>query len=832
MQTVARLIQTFTPTHYNLSLTIEREQRIFNGTVTIEGISSGNEIRLHAKDLTIDSTVIDGHSATAIQADNDELVIAQDGLTAGAHIVAIGFSGTITDGMHGLYPCYFDHNGIKKELLATQFESHHAREVFPCIDEPEAKATFDVTLTTEHGITVLGNMPIKQQVVENKKLVTRFETTPRMSSYLLAWVTGELHKKSAVTDRGVKVNVWATVAQPAASLDFAVDIATRTIDFYEDYFGVDYPLAKCDHVALPDFSSGAMENWGLITYREVALLADPKTSGVSSKHFIATVIAHELAHQWFGNLVTMKWWDDLWLNESFADFVEHIAVDALHPEWDTWLDFILSRGIAALRRDAIDGVQSVHVDVRHPDEITTLFDGAIVYGKGARLMKMLRSFVGEDAFRHGLSDYFKKFAYQNTDGDDLWQALSDASGKDVASFMHAWITQPGYPVLQVKTDSLSQTQFFIGEHSPSTKLWPILLSPQPSNNLPVILDEFTVKLPIYPDQRFNIDDTGHFVTRYPSEHLHGLLEHVSDFSTIDRLTLLNDQSLLVRGRYEPSTVLIDLLEHYESETNDAVWSIMSLTLGELKKFVETDETAEKKLKTLSREVAQKEFDRLGFDETNDEPITDTKLRAIVLSMMLYSEDQVAIDRALRRFHITKLLELPAETRSLIMSAAVRFGDDRQIVDKLMEIYVKTPSAELREDIASAVTSTRSLATAKKLLRDCLNPEIIRPQDVTPWFIYLLRNRHTREVAWTWLRDNWQWVVDTFGGDKSYDEFPRYAASGLMTNKQFSEYKAFFEPMLTELSLKRAITMGISDISARLELMDEDGPAVREALRAL
>jgi len=833
MQKVSRLINSFTPEHYTLSVQLNRKDRSFSGTVTINGLSHEDDsVRLHAKDLEIETALIDGRKATTKRHENDELEIILSDTQAGKHIVVVGFSGKITDSMHGLYPCYFEHDGVKKELLATQFESHHAREVFPCIDEPEAKATFDLTLTTEKGVTVLSNTPVKTQNQQSGMLVTKFETTPRMSSYLLAWVVGEMHKKSTKTKRGIDVSVWATPAQPAESLDFALDIATRTIDFYETYFGVHYPLAKCDHVALPDFSSGAMENWGLITYREVALLADPKTIGVSGKHFIATVIAHELAHQWFGNLVTMKWWNNLWLNESFADFVEHIAVDTLHPEWNTWLDFILSRGIAALRRDAIDGVQSVQVDVHHPDEITSLFDGAIVYGKGARLMKMLHSFVGEDAFRRGIETYFKKFAYQNTEGDDLWEALSEASKKDVAGFMNTWIAQPGYPVLKVTSKGLSQEQFFIGKHKPSNQRWPILLSPDPASGLPEIFDKENLDIPIYPDQRFNLNDTGHFVTHYSPEHLHRLLEHVSDYSTIDRLTILNDQSLLVRGRYESSTVLVDLLKHYENETNDAVWSIMSLTLGELKKFVETDEKAERKLKALSIEVAKREFARLGIDEEPGEAITDTKLRAITLSMMLYGEDKAVIHEALKRFHITKLLDLPAETRSLIISAAVRFSDDTLVVDKLMNVYKKSSSAELREDITAAVTSTKSVKIARQLLKDCTNAEVIRPQDVTPWFVYLLRNRHTREITWKWMRDNWEWIKQTYGGDKSYDEFPRYAASGLMTSEQLAQYKTFFEPMLEEPSLKRAIEMGISEIEARLKLIKEDGDDVRKTLLAL
>ncbi|MEP6710524.1 MAG: M1 family metallopeptidase, partial [Candidatus Saccharibacteria bacterium] len=265
MQTVSRLIREFQPTSYNLSLTLERTERTFSGVVTINGVATGNNIALHSKDLTITSVTIDGKIGTFVQEQDDELRFTREDLQPGKHIVVVGFSGTITDAMHGLYPCFYEHDGVKKELLATQFESHHAREVFPCVDEPEAKATFDVTLTTEQNVTVLGNMPIKSQRVEDQQLVTTFDQTPKMSSYLLAWVVGELHRKTASSKSGVEVNVWATPVQSEDSLVFALDIATRTIDFFDDYFGVPYPLPKSDHVALPDFSSGAMENWGLIT---------------------------------------------------------------------------------------------------------------------------------------------------------------------------------------------------------------------------------------------------------------------------------------------------------------------------------------------------------------------------------------------------------------------------------------------------------------------------------------------------------------------------------------------------------------------------------------
>ena len=543
MKTVPRLIDTFIPNHYALTLDLTRaEEKLFSGTVVISGELIGDSISLHAKDLTIHSALIDGRPAEFSHGEFDELRLSYPELSNGEHTVCIKFSGAITDAMHGLYPCYFTYNGVKKQLFATQFESHHAREVFPCVDEPAAKATYDVTLVTAPELTVLGNMPVAESSEKDGTLTTTFATTPRMSSYLLAFVVGELHKKTAHTASDVEVNVWATPAQNEDTLDFALDIATRSIDFYNEYFGVPYPLPKSDHVALPDFSSGAMENWGLITYRESCLLADPKLTPESSKRFIATVIAHELSHQWFGNLVTMQWWNDLWLNESFANMMEYVAVDALHPEWRMWEDFATNEVTAALRRDSLDGVQPVQADVNHPDEISTLFDPAIVYAKGGRLLVMVRRLIGEEAFRAGLKAYFEKFAYQNTVGNDLWQELETASGQPIVDLMNTWISQPGLPIVQVEqnssdeqpTTSLRQERFFIGDHQPSDTLWPIpLFTNQPLDD--EILTErektFTIEKPL----QLNCGLNGHFVTHYDSATRDRLIEKAAELPTLDKI---------------------------------------------------------------------------------------------------------------------------------------------------------------------------------------------------------------------------------------------------------------------------------------------------------
>ena len=833
MTKVPRLLDTFTPNHYNLTLDLTRaEEKEFSGTVIISGESTSESISLHSKGLTIQSVTIDDQSADVSFGEFDELKLSQTNLENGNHTIHINFSGNITDAMHGLYPCYFTHDGVKKQLFATQFESHHAREVFPCVDEPAAKAEYDLTLVTRTGITVLGNMPVKSEEENGDSLTTTFEKTPRMSSYLLAFVIGELHKKSARTKSGVEVNVWATPAQNENTLDFALDIATRSIDFYDEYFGVKYPLPKSDHVALPDFSSGAMENWGLITYRESCLLADPELTPESSRRFIATVIAHELSHQWFGNLVTMQWWNDLWLNESFANMMEYVAIDALQPDWHMWEDFATNEVTAALRRDSLDGVQSVQADVNHPDEISTLFDPAIVYAKGGRLLVMVRKLIGEEAFRAGLKSYFEKFAYKNTVGNDLWQELESASGQPIVNLMNAWISQPGLPVVSVSSSHdaaiLSQERFFIGEHQPSDALWPIpLFANQPLDVK--ILDQKETTVSIEKPLQLNCGLSAHFVTKYDESTREYLLKNITELPTLDKICILQDATILARAGFENSASLLPLALSLKTETNEKVFGMAAGALTELRRFVDDNDTARDSLKRISGEFARATFEELGWDEKAGESDDDRERRTTALSLMIYSEDKDVLNEAKTRFNNNKLEDLPTEIRALIISANVRHFETPEMIENLFATYKNTPSNDLQNDIAIGLTPTRNPETAEKILANIKDSNIIRPQDASRWFVYLIRTRESRQIAWNWLKENWAWVEGTFGEDKSYDDFIRYAATALLTTDELNDFRQFFEPMMDIPALTRTIKLGITEISARVELIKRDKEAVISAL---
>lgn len=845
MQTVDRLITYFTPEHYNLKLILSRQDRRFDGTVVISGTVTEpcNSVRLHSKGLTVKNALINSAEASvSIDNEADEVTLSFDDEVSDQVTIELQFSGAITDAMHGLYPCYFEHDGVKKELLATQFESHHAREVFPCIDEPEAKATFDLTLYTEKDVSVLGNMPITEQKEDESWLITSFERTPRMSSYLLAFIVGEMHYKEAKTNNGTEVRVWATHAQASEKLDFALQSAVRTIEFFNDYFQVPYPLPKSDHVALPDFASGAMENWGLITYRETTLLVDPKTTAVSVKEYVATVVAHELSHQWFGNLVTMNWWDDLWLNESFATLMEYVAVDALYPEWNIWLSFASSEALAALRRDAIPGVQPVKTDVNHPSEIGTLFDGAIVYAKGARLLYMLYNYVGQEAFQQGLKAYFAKHAYGNTIGMDLWKSIGEASDKNIAEFMDQWLIQPGFPIVTVKqTDDelhLTQRRFSLAADQQTDKsIWPIPIASSLQSDTGELFeaDEAILRIDTKEKVRINSGGIGHYTVRYESDDQRNSIITAlknNEIEPAERLLLLNDGAMQARAGIGSITEVLSLLRAYESETSEPVWDMISLIIADTKRLIEDDDETEALFKSYVRGIIDTEYKRLGWDEIKNEPNSDTKLRATILGLGVYSEDVEIIEEAKRRFNAAPTLEdLPAETRGIILSAVVRY-DDKNSFDDLLKIHNETQNAELKQEIASSLTSTRESVRIKQLLTLMTDQEVVRLQDVDHWFVWLIRNRYGRSDSWQWMVDNWSWIADKFSDDKSYENFPRYAASALNTDEWLERYTTFFNPLSEQPALRRTISMGIADIASRAQWRNRDSALVRQFLEQL
>ena len=844
MQAVKHFIETFVPEHYDLFLDLNRADKTFSGKVTITGEAKTSKISLHQKDLTVEAVVVAGQARPfTLDKDNEALYIELE--AAGPVVVTITYTGKITDNMTGIYPSYYTVDGVKKEIISTQFESHFAREAFPSVDEPEAKATFDLSLKFDQaeGELALSNMP--EIDVESRKAtgVWKFETTPRMSSYLLAFAAGDMQGITAKTKNGTLVGVYATKAHPESNLEFALDIAVRCIEFYEEYYGVKYPIPQSLHVALPDFSAGAMENWGLVTYREIYLLVDENSTALS-RQTVALVVAHELAHQWFGNLVTMKWWDDLWLNESFANMMEYVSVDAIEPSWKIFEDFQTSGAPYALKRDATDGVQSVHVEVKHPDEINTLFDGAIVYAKGSRLMHMLRRWLGDDAFRKGLGSYFEKHQYGNTIGRDLWDALSQASGRDVAAFMDAWLEQPGYPVVTAKVENdcliLTQKQFFIGEHEDKGRLWPVPLN---SNwqGLPDTLTTERLEISNYAALaaqnegalRLNTENTAHYITDYQGELLDALLNNLSSLDNISKLQIVQERRLLAESGMISYADLLPVISKLANETSYMVVSAVSQVLEGLNRFVDEGSQTEEDYKVLLKVLSQSNFDRLGFERQDGESDEDEMVRQLIVGNMIKADDETAKAQASQIFdrYRDNLEKLPAAIRLQVLVNQIKHHESKELTKLYLDLYVASNDGSFKNALSTALSYTKNKETLNELLATWKDKFTVKPQDLSAWYARFLSRDFTQEAVWTWARENWGWIKAALGGDMSFDSFVISPAVVFKTEERLTEYKAFFEPQLDDMAISRNISMGIKEIAARVELVKREKEAVEKAIRA-
>ena len=844
MQAVKHFIETFVPEHYDLFLDLNRADKSFSGKVTITGEAKTSKISLHQKDLTVEAVEVAGQARPfTLDKDNEALYIELE--AAGPVLVTITYTGQITDNMTGIYPSYYTVDGVKKEIISTQFESHFAREAFPSVDEPEAKATFDLALKFDQaeGELALSNMP--EIDVENRKAtgIWKFERTPRMSSYLLAFAAGDMQGITAKTKNGTLVGVYATKAHPESNLEFALDIAVRCIEFYEEYYGVKYPIPQSLHVALPDFSAGAMENWGLVTYREIYLLVDENSTALS-RQTVALVVAHELAHQWFGNLVTMKWWDDLWLNESFANMMEYVSVDAIEPSWKIFEDFQTSGVPYALKRDATDGVQSVHVEVKHPDEINTLFDGAIVYAKGSRLMHMLRRWLGDDAFRKGLGAYFEKHQYGNTIGRDLWDDLSQASGRDVAAFMDAWLEQPGYPVVTAKVENdsliLTQKQFFIGEHEDRGRLWPVPLN---SNwqGLPDTLTTERLEIPNYAALaaqndgalRLNTENTAHYITDYQGELLDALLNNLSSLDNISKLQIVQERRLLAESGKISYADLLPVISKLANETSYMVVSAVSQVLEGLNRFVDEGSQTEEDYKALLKVLSQSNFDRLGFEKQAGESDEDEMVRQLIVGNMIKADDETAKAQASQIFdkYRDNLEKLPAAIRLQVLVNQIKHHESKELTKLYLDLYVASNDGSFKNALSTALSYTKNKETLDELLATWKDKFTVKPQDLSAWYGRFLSRDFTQEAVWTWARENWDWIKAALGGDMSFDSFVISPAMVFKTEKRLAEYKAFFEPQLDDMAISRNISMGIKEIAARVELVKCEKEAVEKAIRA-
>lgn len=836
---ITRFFSRFQPSEYHIKLDINRQAKTINGHVTVTGTASDATVLLHQKNLVVDAVTLNDQ-AVEYSVDDATEAIKIFNVTPGTITLGVTYHTQLTDTMMGIYPSYYQLNGKTEQIIGTQFETTFARQAFPCVDEPEAKAVFNLAIKFDEqpGETILANMPEDHQADGYHY----FKPTVKMSSYLVAFAFGKLIAKKTKTTSGVEVGVFATPAHKEAELDFALDIAKRSIEFYEDFYDTKYPLPHSWQLALPDFSAGAMENWGLVTYREAYLLVDQQNARLNTKRVVATVIAHELAHQWFGDLVTMKWWDDLWLNESFANMMEYVCVDALEPDWKIWELFQTSEAPAALQRDATFGVQSVHVEVADPAEIDALFDGAIVYAKGARMLVMVRSLIGDDALRKGLKAYFAAHQYGNACGDDLWTALGAAANIDLKRIMEGWLTKPGYPVVTVKLDEagnliLHQEQFNIGAANPEPQLWQIPLNA--NFKTPQLLDQADLNLGSYASLRqatgkalrLNCGNNAHYIVHYAPQLLKDILAEFDQLDAIDQRALLQDLNLLAQGQRlnyaEVIAVLPRFADHPAAIVNDELFQTMA-TIKNL--FGQAPEN-KANLARLYGKLANAAAHRLGFEPQANESNDVQLVRPLVLAASLKADDAQTKQAAHQLFeqHQASLQTLPAATRGLVLQNEVKNYHSDALVTDLLHLYQTATDASFKQDLQAALTSTTDAASQKLLFAQFKDANVIKPQDLRAWYRGLLANLSSQAQAWNWLTSNWNWLEAKIGGDMEFATFLTVTANVFATQANLDDFRAFFLPKVNVPGLTREIKMDIEKITAKVALTASQAEAVTAAL---
>lgn len=781
-----RFLDYFVPEKYVLNLAVDKNAKTIGGKVVISGETLNEVVKFHAVDLKITDVLVNNEKIE-FKSDGEELKIL--GVPLGETEITIYYNGCLNENMEGAYFSTYEYKGKTETIVATQFESHYAREAFPCIDEPAAKAVFELSITTsDKDDLILMNVPAG-------------EPTPRMSTYLLAFVIGKFHGKTVVNEHGTEITTYAALNQDLDAVDFANEVAAKSLEFYDDNFGVAYPLPKLTQVALPDFEAGAMENWGLVTYRESMLLVS-KNATLGTKKSVALTVAHELSHQWFGDLVTMKWWDDLWLNESFASVMEYYAVDHIYPEYKIFEGFFTGDCSAALLRDAYTGVQSVHQEVHNPAEIATLFDSAIVYAKGARLMLMLIRLMGWENFCKGLRDYFNKFKYQNTVGDDLWSTLKPYAEFNPKKLMHAFIDKPGYPVITN-----------LGEHFEKNSQKRFLLDgPMKKSDWP--LPEITE------------DMSGHYILNLSDEEFEARLQDFDKLGLEEKLRLLMDRDLITKSGLRCADSLISLAQKFKNESAPAVWSKISSLIANLKVYFDDESAEEKLLKKYVLDLVDKKLTETGLITSQKDDEDTIRLRANLLALDYFAEDKKRLVE-LAKMYRENYEEMDKEIRDDILSAKIYL--EPEILDDYLEKYKTVVDPDVKFDYLISACLVRDEKQIKKVLALLGNINIVKPQDQLYLFVYLYRNPKIRKAAFEWLTKNWEFIKRT-GGDKTLSDYPMLIARIARTKEELDDYQKFFLPMREDPALARAVEIGDQEIKSRIKLIEKNKDKVFTKIR--
>jgi aminopeptidase N len=836
-ETPGKLPKEVVPVEYSVRIVPRIDKFTFTGTERVK-LSVRRPVRqlvLNALELKVADASVDGKalpgSAIKIDKKNELLTVALPSeLTDGEHTLALNYAGKINQQGQGLfYVPYQEHgSGTKKILLATQFEATDARRFFPCWDEPVFRARFQLTTVVPENWLAVSNMPVESEKEIAGGNEVRFAATPPMSSYLNVFVAGEL---DLIESRSGPTELRVIATKGKAEMGrYALEATAQILQYYNDYFGLPYPLPKLDQIALPGGFGGAMENWGGITYYESALLFDPKNSSAETKQNIYEVLAHEMAHQWFGDLVTMAWWDNLWLNEGFASWMGTKCAAHFNPQWEVWLRRNLPRdptrrvGIAreqAMEGDARSTTHPIQQPIATEAEANSAFDD-ITYKKGQSFLRMLESFLGEDVFRDGVRRYIGAHKYSNSTTAELWKALSEASKKPVGEIAAGWTEQPGFPVLKVKREAdkvaLTQERFTVNFKNASPLEWKIPLTYAVVGEAPVarLMTSKSDILPNIPADRalkLNVNGAGNYRVQYDDFSWDLLLQVLPNLGVEDRVNLLSDAWALVQANRAPVSLYFGLVEKLPASTELAEREQLINVLDFINRLL-ISSPERKQFQPYARSLLRPTFDRLGWEPKADEPPAAGNLRASLITALGDLDDSAIIGGCRERFekYVTDPEALAPDLRPAVLGVVGHYADDKTW-NQLHELGLKTTSIEEKQNYYNALAGAIDPKLVKKTLPIALTDEL-----PTSRAIFLVsrvaRQSDQPDMAWGFAKANMKTLLaktDALG-------VTRYAPS-LFTffaeNSRVDELRAYAKANLPETSAPE-VAKAVDEIQFRSE----------------
>ncbi|KAL6453598.1 APE2 Aminopeptidase 2 [Candida maltosa Xu316] len=835
------------PLHYDLTLEPFFDTFTFDGEETIEFQVNERtnyitlnifEIKIHEVkigNVKVDDITYDSKQQTVTFKFNDHL---EQGATANLYIK---FTGELNDKMAGFYRAAYEEDGKTKYLATTLLEPIDCRRVFPCYDEPAAKAKFTVALIADKDLVCLSNQPEKETTLvgSNKKKVS-FTTTPLMSTYLLALIVGDLRYVEN-NDYRVPIKVYSIPGSEHLGV-YSGNIAAKTLEFFDKKFDIPYPYDKLDLVSVPEFAVGAIESSACIIFRSVDLLLDEKNTNANTKQRVTEVVIHELAHQWFGDLVTMDFWDGLWLNEGFATWMSWYACDALYPDWKVWESYVSDSLQHALNLDALRSSHPIEVPVKRADEINQIFD-AISYSKGSSLLKMISKWLGEDVFIKGVSNYLKKHKWGNTQTSDLWDSLSEASGKDVVKVMDIWTKNTGFPVVHVKElgngeIEVTQNRFLATadvKEDENKVLYPVFLGLKTSEGVDesLILDtrSKTVKIPTSDDFfKVNADQTGIYRTAYePSRWTKlGKAGVEGKLSVEDRVGLVADAGSLSSSGFIETSSLLDLVKSWSKETNYVVWGEILTRIGSIKAaLMFEDEATKNALKVFTRDLIGEKLNEIGWKFTDNDSFADQQLKSSLYASAANADDPKAVDfakEAFAKFVAGDKKAINPNLRPSIFNTVAKFGDEKTF-DELYNIYINPQSIEEKIAALRAFGRFTKPEILDKVTGLLLKNDIIKPQDIYIPLQGMRAHKLGVEKLWSWLSENWDAIYKNFPpGLSMLGSIVTLSTSGFTKEDQKKKVEDFFANKDTK-GYDQSVAQSLDIITTKIRWSDRDSKSI-------